>query len=130
MFNEAIVPLSLIRIALFTAASRFIAVPMTYLCQGLAGTRFALVLVLLPLLSLGCLALAFRSLPERERVVRPYPKFSYPWKPLAVLCIYAFAYGMRTAQLPEGPASIPRFPPRSSWAGSSSSYTFSPIASR
>ncbi|MFR1167312.1 MAG: hypothetical protein ACLSDQ_06765 [Adlercreutzia equolifaciens] len=102
MFNEAIVPLSLIRIALFTAASRFIAVPMTYLCQGLAGTRFALVLVLLPLLSLGCLALAFRSLPERERVVRPYPKFSYPWKPLAVLCIYAFAYGMRTAQLPEG----------------------------
>lgn len=102
MFNEAIVPLSLIRIALFTAASRFIAVPMTYLCQGLAGTRFALVLVLLPLLSLGCLALAFRSLPERERVVRPCPKFSYPWKPLAVLCIYAFAYGMRTAQLPEG----------------------------
>ena len=102
MFNEAIVPLSLIRIALFTAASRFIAVPMTYLCQGLAGTRFALVLVLLPLLSLGCLALAFRSLPERERVVRPYPKFSYPWKPLAVLRIYAFAYGMRTAQLPEG----------------------------
>lgn len=102
MFNEAIVPLSLIRIALFTAASRFIAVPMTYLCQGLAGTRFALVLVLLPLLSLGCLALAFRSLPERERVVRPYPKFSYPWKPLAVLCICAFAYGMRTAQLPEG----------------------------
>ncbi|MFR5827705.1 MAG: hypothetical protein ACLUE1_00800 [Adlercreutzia equolifaciens] len=64
MFNEAIVPLSLIRIALFTAASRFIAVPMTYLCQGLAGTRFALVLVLLPLLSLGCLALAFRSLPN------------------------------------------------------------------
>lgn len=102
MFNEAIVPLSLIRIALFTAASRFIAVPMTYLCQGLAGTRFALVLVLLPLLSLSCLALAFRSLPERERVVRPYPKFSYPWKPLAVLCICAFAYGMRTAQLPEG----------------------------
>ena len=102
MFNEAIVPLSLIRIALFTAASRFIAVPMTYLCQGLAGTRFAVVLVLLPLLSLGCLVLAFRSLPEREREARPYPKFSYPWKPLAVLCIYAFAYGMRTAQLPEG----------------------------
>lgn len=102
MFNEAIVPLSLIRIALFTAASRFIAVPMTYLCQGLAGTRFALVLVLLPLLSLGCLVLAFRSLPEREREARPYPKFSYPWKPLAVLCIYAFAYGMRTAQLPAG----------------------------
>lgn len=102
MFNEAIVPLSLVRIALYTAASRFIAVPLTYLCQGLAGERLALVLVLLPLLSAGCLALAFRSLPERDRAAAPYPKFSFPWKPLAVLCIYAFAYGMRTSQLPEG----------------------------
>lgn len=102
MFNEAIVPLSLIRIALYTAASRFVAVPLTYLCQGLSGTRYAFALLLLPMLSLGCLALAFRSLPERDRAVGPYPKFSYPWKPLVVLCIYAFAYGMRTAQLPEG----------------------------
>ena len=46
MFNEAIVPLSLVRIALYTAASRFIAVPLTYLCQGLSGDRMALVLVL------------------------------------------------------------------------------------
>lgn len=102
MFNEAIVPLSLVRIALYTAASRFIAVPLTYLCQGLSGERFALMLVLLPMLSASCLALAFRSLPERDRAATPYPKFSFPWKPLAVLCIYAFAYGMRTSQLPEG----------------------------
>lgn len=32
MFNEAIVPLSLVCIALYMAASRFIAVPLTYLC--------------------------------------------------------------------------------------------------
>ena len=102
MFNEAIVPLSLVRIALYMAASRFIAVPLTYLCQGLAGERFSLVLVLLPVLSLVSLTLAFRQLPERDRKTGPYPKFSYPWKPLAVLCIYAFAYGMRASQLPAG----------------------------
>lgn len=102
MFNEAIAPLSLVRIALYMAASRFIAVPLTYLCQGLVGERFSLMLVLLPLLSLASLTLAFRQLPERDRKAGPYPKFSYPWKPLAVLCIYAFAYGMRASQLPAG----------------------------
>lgn len=102
MYNEAIVPLSLMRIALYTAASRFIAVPITYLCQGLDAERLAAVLVLLPLISVGCLVLAFRQLPARDLAPRTYPKFSYPVKPLAVLCIYAFAYGLRTHQLPEG----------------------------
>lgn len=102
MYNEAMVPLSLIRIALYSAASRFIAVPLAYLCQGLSGDRFAVVLVLLPLVAVGSLALAFRALPERETAARAYPKFSFPVKPLAVLCIYAFAYGLRSAQLPAG----------------------------
>lgn len=102
MYNEAMVPLSLIRIALYSAASRFIAVPLAYLCQGLSGDRFAVVLVLLPLVAVGSLALAFRALPERETTPRAYPKFSFPVKPLAVLCIYAFAYGLRSAQLPVG----------------------------
>lgn len=102
MYNEAMVPLSLIRIALYSATSRFIAVPLAYLCQGLSGDRFAVVLVLLPLVAVGSLALAFRALPERETTPRAYPKFSFPVKPLAVLCIYAFAYGLRSAQLPAG----------------------------
>lgn len=102
MYSEAVVPLSLIRIALYTAASRFIAVPLTYLCQGLQGERFALVLVLLPFIAVGCLSFALRQLPERDRQKTTYPKFTFPWKPLAVLCIYAFAYGMRVQQLPPG----------------------------
>ena len=102
MYNEAMVPLSLIRIALYSATSRFIAVPLAYLCQGLSGDRFAVVLVLLPLVAVGSLALAFRALPERETTPRAYPKFSSLVKPLAVLCIYAFAYGLRSAQLPAG----------------------------
>lgn len=102
MYNETMVPLSLIRIALYSAASRFIVVPLAYLCQGLSGDRFAVVLVLLPLVAVGSLALAFRALPERETAARAYPKFSFPVKPLAVLCIYAFAYGLRSAQLPAG----------------------------
>lgn len=76
--------------------------PLAYLCQGLSGDRFAVVLVLLPLVAVGSLALAFRALPERETTPRAYPKFSFPVKPLAVLCIYAFAYGLRSAQLPAG----------------------------
>ena len=56
----------------------------------------------MPLVAVGSLALAFRALPERETTPRAYPKFSFPVKPLAVLCIYAFAYGLRSAQLPAG----------------------------
>ena len=101
--TRPLAPLSLIRIALYSAASRFIAVPLAYLCQGLSGDRFAVVLVLLPLVAVGSLALAFRALPQREATPRAYPKFSRsPVKPLAVLCIYAFAYGLRSAQLPAG----------------------------
>ena len=46
--------------------------------------------------------LAFRQLPARDLAPKAYPKFSFPVKPLVVLCIYAFAYGLRTHQLPEG----------------------------
>ncbi|MEY8313610.1 response regulator transcription factor [Adlercreutzia muris] len=102
MYNEAVVPLSLLRIALITAGSRFIAVPMTFVFQGLSGERLALMLFVLPAVSVSCLAYAYRALPERDRQRRPYVKFSFPWKPLAVLLIYAFAYGLRTHQLPAG----------------------------
>ncbi len=78
MYNEAMVPLSLIRIALYSAASRFIVVPLAYLCQGLSGDRFAVVLVLLPLVAVGSLALAFRALPERETAARATPSSRSP----------------------------------------------------
>ena len=116
--------------ATLLAASRFIAVPLVYLCQGLSGDRFAVVLVLLPLVAVGSLALAFRALPERETTPRAYPKFSFPVKPLAVLCIYAFAYGLRSAQLPAGAGCTRRCRPPLSWARSSLSCTSSRTASR
>lgn len=130
MYNEAMVPLSLIRIALYSATSRFIAVPLAYLCQGLSGDRFAVVLVLLPLVAVGSLALAFRALPERETTPRAYPKFSFPVKPLAVLCIYAFAYGCAQPSCPPAPGCTRRCRPPLSWAGSSLSCTSSRTASR
>lgn len=102
MFHEAIVSLSLVRIALYSAASRFVAVPLTYLCQGLSGNRFSLILILLPLASMGSLVLAFRSSPTQNAKSPAYPKFRFPWKPFAVVCVYAFAYGLRSSQLPEG----------------------------
>lgn len=82
------------------------------------------------LVAVGSLALAFRALPERETTPRAYPKFSFPVKPLAVLCIYAFAYGLRSAQLPAGAGCTRRCRPPLSWARSSLSCTSSRTASR
>ena len=134
MFNEAIVPLSLIRIALFTAASRFIAVPLTYLCQGLSRRRAS------PSCSCSCrccrrgLPRSARSgpCPSGRRAARAYPKFSYPREaarrccastPSPTGCELSPAAGGRRGAL----VAVDR---ASSWAGSSSSCTSSPTASR
>lgn len=130
MFNEAIVPLSLVRIALYTAASRFIAVPLTYLCQGLSGDRMALVLVILPLAATASIAVAIRALPSgtvRLAPTRSSPSPGSPWQ-------YCASMPSPTAcarlNCPMAPASIRRCPRRWSWAASSWWCISSPIGSR
>lgn len=102
MVTEALVPLSLIRIALYTAASRFIAVPLVYLCEGLDEARLGIVVVALPIIALGCASFAYKSTPEADRPKGAYPKFAFPWKPVALFAIYSFVYGLREHQLAAG----------------------------
>lgn len=102
LFSEALVPHSLVRIALYTAASRFIAVPLVFFCQGLDDMRLGIAIGVLPLVAIFCVSLAYRGTTEADRPRGVYPKFSFPWKPLALLAIYSFAYGLREHQLAAG----------------------------
>lgn len=97
---EAMVPLSLIRIALYTAASRLVAVPIVYFCQGLDATRMALAAILLPIIAMGCVSFAYKSIPADERQRPVKAAFKLPWKLMALLCIYSFVYGMSENQIP------------------------------
>lgn len=102
LFSEAIVPLSLARIALYVASARFIAVPITFICSGLEGTRLSFALLILPTISVACSIYAFNQLPAEDKIEPAVPKFSFPWKPLALYAIYEFVYGLRLATLPAG----------------------------
>ena len=102
LVTEALVPLSLIRIALYTAASRFIAVPLVLLCEGLDEIRLGIVIAALPFIAIGCATLAYRSTSEADRPTGAYPKFTFPWKPVALYAIYSFVYGLREHQLAAG----------------------------
>lgn len=102
LLAEAIVPLSLARIALYIACGRFIAVPITFLCNDLTGVRLNVMLLILPIVSVACALYAFRQLPENSQIEPAVPKFSFPWKPLALFALYEFVYGLRLATLPAG----------------------------
>ena len=100
--SEALFPLSLIRILLYLAASRFFAVPIVFFCEGMDSVRFVFALIVLPLIATACVSFAYKCTPASERPPRVYPKFVFPWKPLALFAVFSFAYGMREQQIAFG----------------------------
>lgn len=84
-----------IRVALYYSASIILAALLIYFCMGLMLPWLFAVSCALPVISLVCLAHAFRSLPQGELPRKTTAKFSFPWKPVLVMAIYAFAYGMK-----------------------------------
>lgn len=99
---EALMPLSLVRIALYTAGSRFIAVPLVFFCEGLDAIRLQLAILVLPAIAIACVSFAYKTTPVSERPKRSYPKFTFPWKPIALMCVFSFAYGMSESRLSVG----------------------------
>ncbi|OUO90582.1 hypothetical protein B5F40_06390 [Gordonibacter sp. An230] len=101
MYSEALVPLSLVRIALYTAASRFVAVPIAWMCQSDDPWRTAFALAILPIVAIACTRHAYASAPAANRPAGNCA-FTIPWKPIALLSLYAFVYGLREANLSMG----------------------------
>ena len=99
---EALLPLSLIRILMYQAASKFIAVPIVYLAMGLDQARLELVIVALPFISLACTSYSYTTTPVSERTKKTWPHYTFPWKPVALFAIYSFVYGLREHQLVAG----------------------------
>lgn len=96
---EALVSLSLMRILLYQAATMLVAVPLAYLSQGLDQPRLELVLFVLPAVAVACVSYAYRTSPETGRPHRTWPRYTFPWKPIALYALYSFAYGLREQQL-------------------------------
>lgn len=87
------------RVALYYSGSLVIAAAVILLCRGMEFASFFAVSVALPLFSLGMVAAGFRSLPS-ERLPRAEAKpFAIPWRAILIMGVYAFAYGLKEADL-------------------------------
>jgi DNA-binding CsgD family transcriptional regulator len=87
------------RVALYYSASMLVAAVIIYVCRGMLLPWLAGIVLVLPLLSLATCAAGFRSLPTGE-LPQPNPsKFSFPWKIVLLMAIYAFAYGLKESSM-------------------------------
>lgn len=87
------------RVALYYSASIMVAAFLIYLCRGLLLPWLAPIVIALPLVSLSGVAAGFRSLSDGELPSMHPTKFSFPWKIVLLMAVYAFAYGLKESSM-------------------------------
>lgn len=87
------------RVALYYSASMIVAAIIIYICRGLSDPWLAVIICVLPVVSLANVAAGFRSLPANELPHGKASKFSFPWKVVLLMAIYAFAYGLKESSM-------------------------------
>lgn len=87
------------RVALYYSASMIVAALLVYVTRGLSIPWLAAVTTLLPVVSLAAVAAGFRSLPVGELPQAAPTKFSFPWKIVLLMAVYAFAYGLKESSM-------------------------------
>lgn len=99
IWSELYACLSPYQVAVYYAASILAGAAAIGLCRGFILPYASVAATLLPLISLACVMRGFASLPPeslpRQRTVRA----PLPWMPIALMSLYAFAYGLRENEL-------------------------------
>lgn len=99
LWSELYSCLNPIRVALYYSASIAGAAAIIYVCCGfLIPWLFAITLAL-PVVSLICVSKSFASLPDDELPNTSVSRFSFPWKLVLLMAIYAFAYGLKEVEV-------------------------------
>lgn len=106
IWAETLSALSIARIALYSSASQVFAVILVFFCQGLDDLRLAVALVALPLVAMAALRNAHRTLEAEGAIAEEFAGVrtsrTIPWKLIALVAVFCFAYGLRAQQLAEG----------------------------
>ncbi len=98
LWSELYGCLSPVRIALYYALSQLVGAAVIWTLRGFALPWLAFWTCALPFISLAMLFSAFKTLPG-EQLPRPMAgaRFSFPVKPVVLVCLYAFAFGLQEA---------------------------------
>ena len=98
-WSELYCCLNPVRVALYFCASIVAGAMLIYICRGFLMPWLFAAMLIMPLASLACLRASFRSLPPEE-LPHPYRgSFSFPWKPILLMALFAFAYGLKESSL-------------------------------
>jgi DNA-binding CsgD family transcriptional regulator len=99
MWSEIYSCLNPIRVALYYSTSLFTAAIIIYIFRGSLMPWIFVGSLILPVVSLLCVLLSYRSIPAEDLPVAPTRNFSFPWKPVLLMSIYGFAFGLREINL-------------------------------
>ena len=97
--GEVFAGVSLLRIVLYMAGSRVLSSALTWVAQACDAPRLAFVLAVMPLLAVGLSRAALSTLAPADRQRAGYPRFTFPWKLIALVAVFSFAYGLRQSTL-------------------------------
>ncbi len=99
LWSEAYGRLSPVRICLYYSASLIVGAALGWVYDGIDLSRLPVMTCALPIVSLMCL----RSCYARRLVTPPnageWASFSFPWKPVLVVAIYSFSYGLMQSSI-------------------------------
>lgn len=99
LWSELYSCLNPIRVALYYSASIVISALIIYLLQGFLLPWLYGAMLVLPIILVLCVFFGFRSLPLNEKPLLKARRASFPWKPVLLMAIYAFAYGLEQSNL-------------------------------
>ena len=99
LWSELYGCLNPVRIALYYALSQLVGAAIIWTLRGFLTPWLAVYTCLLPVVSLVMLRHAFLCVPAEHLPRATRARFSFPWKPVALVSVYAFAFGMQEANL-------------------------------
>ena len=94
LWSELYGMLSPTRICLYYAASLVVGAALGWVFRGFDPVMLPLAAATLPLISLRCLWNCHRSEQVADVRTLEWARFSFPWKPVLVIAVYSFAYGL------------------------------------
>ena len=94
LWSELFGCLNPLRVGLYFSGGLIVGALILWLFKGLAVPWLWVCTCLIPPLSLYCLERAYKLLPAEERPRLGLLQQPVPWKPIAIVALYSFAYGM------------------------------------
>lgn len=94
LWSELYGTLSPVRICLYYCASLVAGAVVSWVYDGFKADWLPVMTAVLPVVSLLCLRACYRASGEAVERQQSWASFSFPWKPVLVVAIYAFAFGL------------------------------------